>query len=85
MLDLYATEHGYRLEIDDYLGRRGYDINSDYIDEIVDEETCNGIEALLTEIEIISENTRAARERREAKEQEDQRDEDIARANQGRL
>lgn len=88
MIRLEATEYGYRLEVEDMLGIRGYDINTDYIDMIDDEETRDGVSSLLTEIEIICFNhgaTPSAHADRQEREWKEERDEMIARANQGRI
>ena len=53
MITVTPTEFGYRITIVDVeYPIRNYEILTDYIDEIPDEETRDGLTALLTELEI---------------------------------
>ena len=53
MITVTPTEFGYQITIDDgEYPIRNYEILTDYIDEIPDEETRDGLTALLTELEI---------------------------------
>ena len=53
MIAVTPTEFGYQITIDDgEYPIRNYEILTDYIDEIPDEETRDGLTALLTELEI---------------------------------
>ena len=88
MIYIEPSTDGYRLEIGDRYGVRGYDIDTDALDSVTDEETYDGITAMLTELEIMCSrvhNTPSERKAAVEAEWKDQEDEDRARANQGRI
>ena len=88
MIYLEPSTKGYYLEIGDRYVVRGYDIDTDALDEITDDDTLLGIEAMLTELELMcsrTHNTPSERQAAVEAEWKDQADEDRARANQGRL
>lgn len=88
MIYVEPSTDGFLVEIGDMYGVRAYSINTDALDSITDEETYDGIIAMLTELEIMCSrvhNTPSERRARLEKEWKDQEDEDRARANQGRI